>query len=185
MDVRLYAMKTQRPKGPAQRQRNALGHVSTARMRNKCIVAEVCTPKGSAHDLADVDHASERPRHPENDESPFVGRLPQAPDIRTIRGRRAGRWRPVAQEEPAPVEQLPGTSVHRARMVSSAELASRPVLSYFRRHGRVPCTSVAPNCVARRMLRACRVTSGGRVGRPCVSSNPTRARLEGRASVTA
>ena len=101
LDVRFHAMKMQRPEDPAQRQRKALGHVSVARMRNECVVAEVGTLKGPAHDLADVDHASQIPRRPENDEPPFVGRLPEAPDVRTVRGRRAGRRRPSVQERPA------------------------------------------------------------------------------------
>ena len=38
-------------------------------MGDEGIVAEVGTVKRSAHDLADVDHASDLPGHPEDDES--------------------------------------------------------------------------------------------------------------------
>ena len=86
LDVRLYAMKTEAAENPAQRQSEALGHVSTAHMRDKSIVAEVGTAKVSAHDLVDVDDSNEFPRRPENDEFPLVGRGREALDIGLIRG---------------------------------------------------------------------------------------------------
>lgn len=145
-------MQMQRPEDPAQRQREALGHVSAARMRGERVVAEVSTLKGPAHDLADVDHAGKFPGHPENDESPFVGRLPQALDIRTIRGRRAGRRRPLAEERPAASSRLqeprfiarrwsPQVNSHLSLPQDGRSLPSQPSLRPL-------------SCTARKMLRA-------------------------------
>ena len=101
LEVRLYAMELQLSERPPQSQRKTFGHVSTTRMRHKCIVTKVGTPKSTVHDLANVDHAGEVARRSKNYQAPVVGRLQQAPDVRVIRLRRAGRWRPPPKEGPA------------------------------------------------------------------------------------
>lgn len=116
LDIRLDAMKAQAPESPAERQREALGHVAPTGMRHERVVAEVRAAKRPAHDLADVDHSGEVSGLPEHDESPFMAGLRQAPDVRTVRRPRGGRWRPSAEKRLAAssgLEELPLVSRRR------------------------------------------------------------------------
>src|SRR5215217_8068489 len=54
LDVGFYAMQVQPFEGPPQRQCKPLTHVSTPRIRNKRIVADISAPEGAAHDLVDI-----------------------------------------------------------------------------------------------------------------------------------
>src|SRR5215208_6230468 len=101
LDVRFYAMQVQPVKGPPQSQRKPLAHVSTPRMRNKRIVADISAPEGAAHDLVDIDHAHNLTRGSQNDETPVVSRFPQTANVTSIRLRRAGRWCPPSKENAA------------------------------------------------------------------------------------
>ena len=84
-------------------------------MRDKCVVAEIGAPKGAVHNLVDVDRAHEFARRSQDDEAPVVGGRPQALDVRAIRLRRAGRWRPPSKEGPAAA-----SSIQEARFIERA-----------------------------------------------------------------